>query len=73
MLVEEYVKTYGVKKAFLIETALRHHLLALRELPADVVLPPKMVVSTRFGEALLVRMENPDPPSEDLKALFTND
>jgi hypothetical protein len=73
MLVEEYVKTYGVKKAFLIETALRHHLLALRELPADVVLPPKMVVSTRFGEALLVRMENPDPPSEDLKTLFTND
>ena len=72
-LVEEYVKTFGVKKAFLIESALRHHLLALRELPADVVVPPKMVVSPRSGDALLERMDKPAPPSADLKALFRND
>lgn len=73
MLMEEYVKTFGVKKAFLIESALRHHLLALQELPGDVVVPPRMVVSSRSGEAVLERVANPGPASEDLKALFKVD
>lgn len=73
MLVEEYVRTFGVKKAFLIESALRHHLLALRELPVDVVVPPRIMVSAQSGETLLERSENPAPPTEALKALFNND
>ena len=32
--VEAYVKRRGVKKAYLIEEALQHHLQALREIPA---------------------------------------
>ncbi len=39
-LVERYVEAHGVKKGHLIEEALLHHLLALRELPADVIIPP---------------------------------
>ena len=33
--VEAYVKRHGVKKAYLIEAALQHHLQALREIPED--------------------------------------
>lgn len=72
MLVEEYVKTFGIKKAFLVESALRHHLLALRELPSDLVVPPGIVLSRRSGEQVLERIKSPAAPTEDLKALFKN-
>jgi len=35
-LLEQHVKATGVKKGHLIESALRYHLRALHELPADV-------------------------------------
>jgi hypothetical protein len=36
-LLERHVRATGVKKGHLVEQALRHHLQALQELPADVV------------------------------------
>lgn len=37
--------------------ALRHHLRALQELPADVVVHPKLVVTRRSGEAILKQIQ----------------
>ena len=37
ILVEQYVKSRGIKKAFLIESALLHHLQALKDLPRSGV------------------------------------
>ena len=34
--LEAYVRQHGVKRSFLIERALEHHLAALEEIPADV-------------------------------------
>lgn len=51
-LVEQYVEAHGVKKGHLIEQALLHHLQALRELPADLVIPAKIVVTPRSLEAM---------------------
>ena len=45
--VEAYVKSHGVKKGYLIESALLHHISALEALPADVVVPPRLVVSRK--------------------------
>ena len=42
--VERYAEAHGVKKGFLVEEALLHHLQALRELPADIVIPPRLTV-----------------------------
>lgn len=53
-LVEQYVEAHGVKKGHLIEQALLHHLQALRELPADLVIPAKVVVTPRSLEAMTV-------------------
>jgi len=43
--VERYAEAHGVKKGHLVEEALLHHLQALRELPADLVVPPRLVLT----------------------------
>ena len=40
-LLERYADAHGVKKAHLVEEALLHHLQALHELPADVIIPAR--------------------------------
>jgi hypothetical protein len=55
-LLERHVRATGVKKGHLVEQALRHHLQALQELPADVVAHPKIVVTKRSGDAILKQM-----------------
>ncbi|MDI6687473.1 MAG: hypothetical protein QME06_04545 [Desulfobacterales bacterium] len=72
-LVERYVRARGVKKGFLVESALLHHLQALEELPADVIIPPRLVVSRESGEAILEQLEKPSEPTDAMKALFKDD
>jgi len=40
-LLERHVRATGVKKGYLVEQALLHHLQALHELPSDVIVHPK--------------------------------
>lgn len=56
-LLERHVRATGVKKGHLIEQALRHHLQALQELPADVVVHPKLVVTKKSGDAILKQIK----------------
>ena len=56
-LLERHVRATGVKKGHLVEQALRHHLQALQELPADVVVHPKLVVTRKSGEAILRQIQ----------------
>jgi hypothetical protein len=55
-LLERHVRATGVKEGHLIEQALRHHLQALNELPAEVIIHPKIVVTRRSGAAILKKM-----------------
>lgn len=55
-LLERHVRATGMKKGYLVEQALRHHLQALNELPADVIIHPKIVVTRRSGAAILKKM-----------------
>ena len=50
--LERYAEAHGVKKGFLLEEALLHHLQALRELPADLVIPPKLTLTARSFAAV---------------------
>ena len=52
-LLDRHVRATGVKKGRLVEQALRHHLLALQSLPADLVVHPRLVVTRKSGEAIL--------------------
>jgi len=69
-LVEEYTDHHGVKKAHLVEEALLHHIQALRELPADLVIPPRVVVSREVGEAILGKIERPRKPTKAMRDLM---
>ena len=60
-LLERHVRASGVKKGHLVEQALRHHLQALQELPADVVIHPKLVVTRKSGEAILKQIAKGKP------------
>ncbi len=60
-LLDRYVRATGVKKGHLIEQALRHHLQALHEVPADVIVHPKLVVTRKSGEKVLKEMERGKP------------
>jgi len=73
MMMEEYVRTKGEKEAFLIETAVLHHLQALREFPEDMIIPPRIIVSEDPGRMILESLENPSEPTEVMKLLFNND
>ncbi len=52
-MMEEYAQAKGEKEAVLIETALLHHLQALRELPANMIVPPRILVSEDSGKIIL--------------------
>jgi hypothetical protein len=67
-LLERYVRATGVKKGHLIEQALRHHLQALQEVPVDIIVHPRLVVTRKSGETVLKEMERgqPTPALRDL-------
>jgi hypothetical protein len=68
--LESYVKQHGRKKAAVIEEALLHHLSALREIPEDVVIPARLLLSKSSMEKVSEQLVNQTEPSEPLKALF---
>jgi hypothetical protein len=68
-LLERHVRATGVKKGHLVEQALRHHSQALQELPADVVVHPKIVVTWKSGQAI-VRQMNKGKPTRALRDLL---
>ncbi|MEZ4361919.1 MAG: hypothetical protein R3B48_17140 [Kofleriaceae bacterium] len=68
--LETYVEARGLKKGYVIEQALRHHLRALRDLPADVIVPPQVVVSAETAERLVDRIRKPRTPTPAMRALF---
>jgi hypothetical protein len=70
-LLERHVRASGTKKGHLIESALRHHLQALEELPLDAVVHPRLVVTRRSGEEILSRIRSPRP-TKALKKLMAS-
>ena len=70
-LMEKYVRQTGVKKGHLVEQALQHYLVALEQLPADVVVHPKLVVTRKSGEAIL-KQARTGKPTKALRDLMRN-
>ena len=68
--LEVYVKRRGVKKAFVIEEALLHHLQALREIPEDVMIPAKLILDEESMLAVAKCFTVDEEPNANLKELF---
>jgi hypothetical protein len=60
-LLERHVRATGVKKGHLLDEALRHHLQALQEIPLDLVVHPRIVISRDSGQEVLIRIERGRP------------
>lgn len=70
-LLEQFVRATGVKKGHVIEVALRHHLVALQELPADAIIPPRLVVSAFSGKEIAKRILSPGRATTELQELMS--
>jgi hypothetical protein len=68
--LETYVKQRGVKMAYVIEEALLHHLQALREIPEDIIIPVRLVLSEESMGQVADRAGADEKPTENLKILF---
>jgi hypothetical protein len=73
VLLERHVRATGIKKGHLVEQALLHHMQALHELPADVIIRPRLVVTRRSGELIVKRVTAPRRPAKRLRALLKGD
>lgn len=69
-MMERYVRETGITRAHLVEEALLHHLQALKELPVDVVVPARAVLSAESAARVRRLTRRPKPPTDAMKRLF---
>jgi hypothetical protein len=70
-LVERYAGAHGVKKGALVEQALLHHLQALRELPADIIIPPRLELTEASFAAIGEVLASPRKPTRAMRDLMS--
>lgn len=68
--LDAYAEAHGLKQAHLVEEALLHHLQALRELPVDVIIPARLLVTPESGRAIVERIAKPRRPTKAMRELF---
>lgn len=68
--VERYADAHGVKKGAIVEQALLYYLRALRELPADVVIPPRVKLTPASFAKVAELIEKPRKPTKALRKLM---
>jgi uncharacterized protein (DUF1778 family) len=69
--LERYAEAHGVEQAELVEDALLHHLQALRELPAEIIIRPRVELSEESFAAVMDRLEHPRPATQALLDLMS--
>ena len=70
--LDMFVRETGLKKARVIEDALNYHLDALQELPADAIIPTRIVFSHDDGLRFLEELDGDAEPTDELRRLMRN-
>ncbi len=68
--LERFAEARGLKKGFVIEDAILHHLQALREVPEDLLVPVRLVVSEASLARIVERVEHPRRPTPAMRKLM---
>jgi antitoxin component of RelBE/YafQ-DinJ toxin-antitoxin module len=68
--LERLVRATGITRTHLIEQALLHHMRALTELPFDVIVPSRVVLSRESAERVRDLTERPPEPTDAMRRLF---
>lgn len=69
-LLDAYTRKRGIKKSFVIEQALRHHLLAAEEIPEEYIVPPILRVNIGSLKAIVAQLEANEPPTAAMLELM---
>jgi len=69
-LLDAYTRKRGIKKSFVIEQALRHHLLAAEEIPEEFIVPPVLRVKIEGLKAIVAQLESTEPPTPAMLELM---
>ena len=69
-LLDAYTRKRGIKKSFVIEQALRHHLLAAEEIPEEFIVPPVLRVKIEGLKAIVAQLESTEPPTAAMLELM---
>jgi uncharacterized protein (DUF1778 family) len=73
LLLDQATEARGLKKGHVIEEALLHYLHALRELPSDVIIPSRLVLTESSARAIADRLANPRAPTPAMLALMAGE
>jgi len=68
--LDMFVRETGAKKGRVIEDALNAHLDALEELPADAIVPTRIVLTKESGARFLERLASAPEPTDALVKLM---
>ena len=68
--LERFVRRTGQTRGRVIEDALMQHLQALEELPADALVPARLVLTVESAARVRQLITRPPDPTEDMKRLF---
>jgi hypothetical protein len=71
--LERHVRATGVKKGRLMEQALLHHLQALEELPAELIVHPRIVVSRKAFGKIAKQIRSAEPTAALRKLMRDGD
>lgn len=71
--LDRFSRSTGMKKGHVIEDAILHYMEALRELPTDVIISPRITVSEESAEEIVRRIQQPGQPTEALRKLMRED
>jgi len=69
-MLDAYVRKRGIKKSFVIDQALRHHLSALSEIPEEFIIPPVVRVSPKGLRTVAESLKRPAPPTPAMRELM---
>lgn len=72
-LLDEAAEARGLKKGHVIEEALLHYLHALRELPSDVIIPTRLVLTEHAAREVAGLLARPRAPTPAMIALMTGE
>lgn len=72
-LLDEATEARGLKKGHVIEEALLHYLHALREIPSDVIIPSRLVLTEASARKVADLLASPREPTPALQRLMAGE
>lgn len=72
-LLDQATEARGLKKGHVIEEALLLYLHALRELPSDVILPSRLVLTEASGREVVDQVLHPREVTEAMRSLMSGE